>query len=45
MEYALRPYQVAAVEAGVRFFLDKAARYNALMMLPTGSGKSLCLAE
>lgn len=44
MEYALRPYQVAAVEAGVRFFLDKAARYNALMMLPTGSGKSLCLA-
>ena len=44
MSYVLRPYQVDAVEAGVRFFLDKAARYNALMMLPTGSGKSLCIA-
>jgi len=44
VSYVLRPYQVDAVEAGVRFFLDKAARYNALMMLPTGSGKSLCIA-
>lgn len=44
MSYVLRPYQVAAVEAGVRFFLDEARRYNAIEMLPTGSGKSLCIA-
>jgi hypothetical protein len=36
MSYTLRPYQVEAVEAGVRFFMDLGARYNALMMLPTG---------
>lgn len=44
MGFTLRKYQIDAVEAGVRFFLDKGARYNALMMLPTGSGKSLCVA-
>lgn len=44
MSFTLRPYQEGAVEAGVRFFMDRAARYNALMMLPTGSGKSLCIA-
>lgn len=39
----MRPYQVDAVEAGVRFFREE-ARYNAIEMLPTGSGKSLVIA-
>lgn len=42
MEFQLRPYQVEAVQAGVEFMLDS-RRKNGIMILPTGSGKSLCI--
>lgn len=43
MNYILRPYQDKAVETGVEFLLGK-SKYNALSVLPTGSGKSLIIA-
>ena len=42
--YKLRNYQQQASDAAVRYFTDK-SRYNALMVLPTGSGKSLVIAD
>ena len=45
MRYTLRDYQQAASDAAVRFFNDKSIRHNGLMVLPTGSGKSLIIAD
>lgn len=41
--YVLRPYQAEAVEAAVNYLRAKHEK-NGLMMLPTGSGKSLVIA-
>src|SRR6187402_1851764 len=41
--YELRPYQKEAVEATVRYF--KKQREPAVLVLPTGAGKSLVIAE
>ncbi len=43
--YKLRDYQVKAVDAAKRYLLDKRQKSPALMVLPTGSGKSLVIAE
>ena len=45
MEYKLREYQQQASDKAVAFFHDKKADYNAIMVLPTGSGKSLVIAD
>lgn len=42
--YKLRNYQQQASDAAVRYFTDK-SRYNALIVLPTGSGKSLVISD
>jgi DNA repair protein RadD len=42
--YVLRPYQKEAVEAAVRFLKSK-TEHNAIEVLPTGSGKSLIIAN
>lgn len=42
--YQLRQYQIDAVEAAVRFFQSK-TEMNAIEVLPTGSGKSLVIAN
>lgn len=39
-----RKYQAEAIRAGVEFFQDK-KQYNALEILPTGSGKSVVIAN
>ncbi|MEJ7914358.1 MAG: DEAD/DEAH box helicase [Chitinophagaceae bacterium] len=39
-----RPYQVEAINAGVEFFLKKCDNHG-LLILPTGSGKSLVIAN
>lgn len=44
MKYELRDYQTAAVEAATRFF-SSPKEGNAIMVLPTGSGKSLVIAN
>ena len=36
MEYKLRDYQQRASDAAYRYFTDKKAKYNAVMVLPTG---------
>lgn len=41
----LRDYQKNAVAAGLKFFREGKKGYNALMVLPTGSGKSLVVAD
>lgn len=41
MSYVLRDYQQKASDAAVSFFNNKAKKTNAIMVLPTGSGKSL----
>src|SRR3954462_15808415 len=41
--YTLRPYQQEAVDAAVRHF--KKSRAPAAVVLPTGAGKSLVIAE
>ena len=43
--FELRDYQKDASNAAVEFFHNKKADYNALMVLPTGSGKSLIIAD
>jgi DNA repair protein RadD len=43
-QYTLRPYQKEAVDAAVSF-LKGPARHNAIEVLPTGSGKSLIIAN
>lgn len=45
MMYKLRDYQQRASDTAVAFFNDKKAKYNAIMVLPTGSGKSLVIAD
>ena len=42
--YQLRPYQKEAVDAAVRFFEGNSKR-NGLIVLPTGAGKSLVIAN
>lgn len=42
--YKLRPYQKRAVDAAVRYF-NAGRRRNGLIVLPTGSGKSLVIAN
>ena len=43
MKYQLRPYQQQASNAAVNALMR--GRSNGLLILPTGAGKSLCLAE
>lgn len=45
MNIQLRDYQKAASDKAVAFFNDKKAKYNAIMVLPTGSGKSVLVAN
>lgn len=44
MVYTLRDYQQRASDAAVAFFLSL-EKYNGLMVLPTGAGKSLIIAD
>lgn len=44
MIYQLRDYQQKASDAAIRFFMNNSDR-NGLLILPTGSGKSLCIAD
>ena len=44
MKYQLRPYQIQASDAAVRFFNKKSER-NGILVLPTGAGKSLIVAD
>ena len=39
MQFRLRDYQQKASDAAVSFFNNKAKKTNAIMVLPTGSGK------
>ncbi len=43
--YKLRDYQQKASDAAVSFFNNKAKKTNAIMVLPTGSGKSIIIAD
>lgn len=43
--FQLRDYQKAASDKAVAFFMDKKRDHNAIMVLPTGSGKSLIIAD
>ena len=43
-KFTLRPYQKEAVETGVKFFQSKSSK-NAILILPTGSGKSVVIAN
>ena len=43
--YELRNYQKKASDAAVAFFLNKNKKNNAIEVLPTGSGKSLIIAD
>ena len=46
MEYKLRDYQQEASDAAVSFFSDKSsAKHNGILVLPTGAGKSLVIAD
>lgn len=45
MKYELRDYQKNASDAAVKFFLDENKDYNALIISPTGSGKSILIAD
>lgn len=45
MTYQLRDYQQQASDAAVRFFTDPTRRRNSIMVLPTGAGKSLVIAD
>lgn len=43
--YRLRPYQQQAADVAVRYFKDRTTTANGIMVLPTGSGKSLVIAD
>lgn len=43
-KFTLRPYQKEAVEAGVNFFKSN-SKNNAILILPTGAGKSVVIAH
>lgn len=45
MSYVLRDYQQKASDAAVSFFNNKAKKTNAIMVLPTGAGKSIVIAD
>lgn len=45
MSYILRDYQQKASDAAVNFFANKMKKSNAIMVLPTGAGKSLVIAD
>lgn len=45
MKYSLRPYQKDASKKAVEFFLDAERNWNAIEVLPTGSGKSIIIAD
>lgn len=45
MKYELRDYQKKSSDAAVKFFLDDSKDYNALIISPTGSGKSVLIAD
>ncbi len=45
MSFVLRDYQQKASDAAVAFFQDTKKKTNAIMVLPTGSGKSLIIAD
>lgn len=45
MNYVLRDYQKQASDKAVEFFTNSMAQYNAIEVLPTGSGKSLIIAD
>ena len=45
MSFVLRDYQQAASDKAVAFFKDTKKKTNAIMVLPTGSGKSLIIAD
>lgn len=44
MTFIPRPYQQEAINAGLKFFRDS-KKYNAIEILPTGSGKSVIIAN
>lgn len=45
MEYVLRDYQQQASDAAVNFFRNTKSERNGILVLPTGSGKSLVIAD
>lgn len=45
MSFVLRDYQQKASDAATTFFQDTKKKTNAIMVLPTGSGKSLIIAD
>lgn len=45
MRYVLRTYQQNASDAAVRFFSDRKSERNGILVLPTGAGKSLIVAD
>lgn len=45
MAFQPRPYQHEAITVAVDFFKDKKEKKNGLLILPTGSGKSLVIAN
>lgn len=44
-KYVLRDYQIEAVNAAKHYLLDKKAKSPVLIIMPTGSGKSLIIAS
>lgn len=45
MEIILRDYQQAASDKAVAFFKDRNKKSNSIMVLPTGAGKSIVIAD
>lgn len=45
MSFKPRPYQQEAIDTAVDFFHDKKKKYNGIEILPTGSGKSIVIAN
>ena len=45
MSYILRDYQQQPSDSAVTFFNNKTKKTNAIMVLPTGSRKSLIIAD
>lgn len=43
--YQLRDYQQKASDSAVQFFKDEGKKHNAIVVLPTGAGKSLVIAD
>ena len=44
MSIQLREYQQQAVDKAVAFLTDSKAKYNGILVLPTGADKSICVA-